>query len=349
MNKWYDSDSCNIRTIIGGQLCLIRNTVRYPFEEKMDERQQEELIDEVEKAVEASEYLRSMKLSCIRLEPSGRQTDLMVAHLCIPPLFMREEGKPAVFISPDESVSIFVNGSEQICIQISVPGNSISRAAEVAQMVDSELNKSIVFAYSDKYGYLTASPLYTGTGLSASVLMHLPYIEKRQLTGKYSRELGQFGFSINAQFKGNMPAPGSVYRIRNRKTLGLSESEVISALEHFSLMMESREKDARDIYLAENRFIEENRVYRAYGVLRYARYLSQDEALTCLSSSRTGDLVHMWSSERPVSSFAAMLRSGDCEFDPSGYSDDDVGSAIGMQRAASIQAALPDIAKTTNF
>ncbi|MCR4672060.1 MAG: hypothetical protein K5637_02335 [Lachnospiraceae bacterium] len=349
MNKWYDSDSCNTGTVIGGQLCLVRNTAKYPFEEKMDERQQEKLIEEVEDAVSSSDFLRSMNLSCRRIEPSGRETEVLVAHLCIPPLFMRDGGSPAVFITPDESLTIYVNGTEQICIQVSVPGRSISRAAELADMVDRELNKSLVYAFSNKYGYLTASPLFAGTGLSASVLMHLPYIEKKQLTGKYARELGQFGFSLNAQFKGSMPAPGSIYRIRNRKTLGLSEGELISALEHFSLMMESREKDARASYLSENRLIEENWVYRAYGVLRYARYLSQEEALTCLSASRTGDLEHMWNSDRPVSAFGAMVRSCDCEYDPSGYSEDDVGQAVGMQRAADIQSELPEIAMSANF
>mgnify|MGYP007070306510 CR=1 FL=1 len=96
MNKWYDSDSCNVGTVIGGQLCLIRNTARYPFEEKMDERQQEELIAAVGEAADASEYLSSLKLSCRRIDFSGRQADLLIAHLCIPPLFMREGGLPAL-------------------------------------------------------------------------------------------------------------------------------------------------------------------------------------------------------------------------------------------------------------
>ncbi len=342
MDKWYEKPACNIGTVICGQVCVIRNAAGYPFAHRMNAQQKQELVQAAARAIAQSDKLSALQMEFYDLRDyTDTMKERMISRLIIPP-FMIEEGSPVqVFVTPDESISIILGGSEHICIQVSTPGKTVLEAYNTANMIDDELNRTIPYAWNSKYGYLTENPVYTGTGLSVSYMLHMPYMERKQKTAKYTRELGQLGFLLNEHFKGKTFAPGDIFRIRNRKTLGLSEGEILSALEQLTAMIASREENERNRQLEEQELSETNRICRGYGILKYARCLGYNEAMTCLSGARTGDNAGLWNSDVPVGAFAAMLHMDDCEFqnDQKTYTKQEIAAA----RSRYVRKNLPEI------
>lgn len=343
MIKWYEQPACDIGTVICCQVCILRNSAGYPFAHSMNQQQKIQLLQETAGAISKSEKLQALHFHYYDLRDYQKNmTEKMISRLIIPPFIMEEQEQPVqVFVTEDESVSIVLGGSEHICIQVSAPGKTLFEAYSTANMIDDELNRMIPYAWNSKYGYLTENPVFTGTGLSVSYMMHMPYMEKKQKTAKYTRELGQLGFLLNEHFKGKSYAPGNIFRIKNRKTLGLSEGEILSALEHLTTMMATREENERNRQLQEQELSETNRICRGYGILKYARCLGYDEAMTCLSSARTADNAGLWNSDKPVGSFASMLHMIECEFQ--NEQETYTAQEIAVERSKYIRRKLPDI------
>lgn len=343
MRRWYESEESNMGIIVGGQVCFVRNIENYPFEDKMSEAQQKELLEIVCYALREAEGSFPMKFTFFDLsELKTYEQQALIDRLAVPPLMYVKGHRMGLLLSEDESVSILMNGKEHICIQVSCAGAHIQEAVRTANYVDDMLNQHIRYAFSQKYGYLTASPLYTGTGMSASYLLHLPYLEKKQLIGQLEKGLGQYGFSLRAHFHGQTNAPGSIYRVKNRKTLGLSESEIISALEHLTSQTVEQERKVAEQVLKGSRLQEEDQMYRAYGLLKYAKDLNYDETMEYLSIARIGDLNAVWHSKYPVATFTMMVDVQDAVLS-SEAAFHISGSERGRARAEYIQNHLADI------
>lgn len=343
MHRWFDSEDCNTGIIVGGQVCFVRNIADYPFEDKMTDEQQKELMETVCYAVREAEASLGMKFAFYNLtDMKDYERQALIGRLAIPPLMFVKKHQCGLLLSEDESVSILINGKEHICIQVSCGGAHIHEAVRTAGLVDDTLNGRLRYAFSRKYGYLTASPLFTGTGMSASYLLHLPYLEKKQLIGQLEKGLGQYGFSLRAHFHGQIEAPGSIYRVKNRKTLGLSEGEIISALEHLTGQAVEQERKVADQVLRSSRQQEEDQMYRAYGLLKYARDLNYDETMEYLSIVRIGDLNKVWRACQPVGTFAMMVDVQDAVLS-SGFAVRIGSSERGRMRAGYMHTHLPEI------
>ncbi len=291
MQKWYEDKRCEEGPVIGGQVCLVRNIAGYPFSEKMEPDQKKNLREEVENAVCAEEAGTGSQFHLIELSDEKDDCcNALIGTQTVPPLMFSRTAGAALLVTDDESVSILINGQEHLCIQVSIAGNRIQEALAKANRIDDLLNRHLTYAYSSRYGYLTASPLYTGTGMSASYLIHLHYLERAQLIAKYQKEYSQFGFTLHGCFRGKNAAPGRVYRLKNCRTLGLSENEVISSLKQLASQLEAQEEKSFRLGGDEEKEYEIDQIYRAYGVLRYARDLDYEETLVYLSYLRAGQL-----------------------------------------------------------
>lgn len=308
MRKWYESRLCSEGIVIAGQVCLVRNVDGYPFVEKMTEQQQSELKEKIVHAAERIEDEIGVRFTYYDLASEDEcVAEAFKGRLAIPPFMYLDGTDSGLLISDDESVSILINGREHICIQISGPGKNIYDIVNTANIVDDLLNSSLVFAYSNKYGYLTANPQFTGTGISVSYLLHLPFLEKGQKIAAFEKELTRYGFYLGGHFDGRVKAPGGIYRVRNRKTLGLSEPEIISALEQLTVQMTNQEKAVAEEYMKKNYVMETDLMYRAYGLLRYARSLDFDETMSYLSLIRSGDMYAGWADDQKLFCFGMMV------------------------------------------
>ena len=150
-----------------------------------------------------------------------------------------------------------------------------------ANKADDAIEKHVEFAFSEKYGYLTACPTNTGTGMRVSVMMHLPALTMTGNIDRIIKSASNLGLEVRGLYGEGSKAYGSLYQLSNRITLGLSDEEIIEKLENIAGQIKSREEEARAAIKDKNEVTD--RLWRSLGTLRYARSLTSREAKTLLS------------------------------------------------------------------
>lgn len=194
----------------------------------------------------------------------------------------------AVLISADASLSVMVNEDDHLRIQAIRPGMNLAEAAQACFRVDDELSRQAAFAFDNTLGYLTACPTNTGTGMRASVLMHLPMLTQGKQMGNVGQMVAKVGLNIRGVYGEGSEALGHVYQISNQVTLGRTEQELISAVTAVGVQLCDMEQSLRDKGLQSGRIPLEDLTFRAWGILNNARLLPMNEFYQHWSYLRLG-------------------------------------------------------------
>jgi protein arginine kinase len=219
--------------------------------------------------------------------PSLDREILFERHLISQELAMKDEGC-GVFVSPDECMSIMVNEEDHIRIQSLQSGLNLQGAWKAADEVDDELEARLAYAFSPKLGYLTACPSNVGTGMRASVMLHLPGLVLMDEMNPVINGISKIGLAVRGMWGEGTEAAGNMFQVSNQITLGRREDEIISHLEQIVLELIEHENNARARLMNEKSIMVEDHVARAFGVLSNARLISSGEALNLLSTLRLG-------------------------------------------------------------
>ena len=201
--------------------------------------------------------------------------------------FAKQPQHRLLCLSEDESVSIMVNEEDHLRIQVMANGLNLSTAYELCNQMDDALDEKLDFAFDEKLGYLTTCPTNLGTGLRASVMVHLPALEKSGLMNQLTGTINKLGLTIRGTYGEGSKVLGSIYQISNQITLGITEQDAIQNLESIVLQVIENEKRARESLLKEKHRLEDF-VFRSLGVLRYARMLTSKEFFEEISNVRLG-------------------------------------------------------------
>ncbi|MFC4355412.1 protein arginine kinase [Chryseomicrobium palamuruense] len=210
---------------------------------------------------------------------------LIEKHL-ISPALVESNVESAAVISEDESLSILINEEDHLRIQCILPGLQLEQAYEQAASIDRLLDKQVSYAFDEKYGYLTTCPTNTGTGLRASVMMHLPALTATKQMTKIAPIINRLGMVVRGIYGEGSEALGNVYQVSNQVTLGKAEFEILQELQGLTTQLIEKERESRQALLEHSRILLEDRLYRSLGTLRYARLLTTEEAASCLSDVR---------------------------------------------------------------
>nr|WP_245302492.1 protein arginine kinase [Symbiobacterium terraclitae] len=276
--------------VLSSRIRLARNLDNLPFPQRMSEADAAKLLAAAEEGVREINLIGfPSRVELYRLAdttPLDRQV-LVDKHL-ISPLQSREAMARAVAISADESISIMVNEEDHLRIQVLAPGLQLQEAWRVASQVDDALEQRIQYAFDERLGYLTACPTNVGTGLRASVMMHLPALVLTQQAGRLFHNLSQLGLVVRGLYGEGTEAAGHIFQISNQTSLGKAEEEVISNLEAIARTVIDTEEQARRHLHREMRLQIEDRVSRAFGLLSNARVITSEEAMRLLSDVRLG-------------------------------------------------------------
>jgi len=202
-------------------------------------------------------------------------------------LEMEESDKSYIIVNPEDDFVILVNDDDTFRIQVIRPGLQFLETYGIADEVDNELNRIIPYAFSDELGYLTTSPANLGTGLKASCLVHLPVSAFMNRIKELTSDFSKNGVNISATVSKNR-APGDIYQMSNRATLGVSEVDIIGHMDCMVNRVIDIEDSERDRLISESRLDLEDRVWRSYGILLFSRRISYLEALEHLSNIRLG-------------------------------------------------------------
>ncbi len=200
----------------------------------------------------------------------------------------QQDDSCGVFVSSDECMSVMVNEEDHIRIQSLQPGLNLHEAWRAADKMDDTLEAQLSYAFSPKLGYLTSCPSNVGTGMRASVMLHLPGLVLMEEMDPVINGISKIGLAVRGMWGEGTEAAGNMFQVSNQITLGRSEEEIISHLEQIVLELIDHENNARIRLMNERSLIVEDHVARAFGILSNARLLSSGEALNLLSTLRLG-------------------------------------------------------------
>jgi len=284
---WLSAEGEFAHAVISSRIRLARNLARMPYPSISNAKQQGEVLDLVTQSMEAvSSFDDGGFFRAKALDSTDRQI-LVERHLTSPE-FMRDTSDLGLFVSSEEKVSVTVNEEDHLRIQALTAGLSLQDAWERAQEVDLALDSGLTFDFDREFGYLTACPTNVGTGLRASVLVHLPALVLTREIESYLNRLNKLGFVARGFYGEGTDVQGNLFQVSNQTTLGQTEQEIVRGLENIVKQLVEQEAEAEQT-LAKNARIElEDRVWRAYAVLTHARMLNSGEMMNLLSAVRLG-------------------------------------------------------------
>jgi protein arginine kinase len=289
MSKWMRDGGPEDDIIITSRIRVARNLHGVPFPVLQTDSHATEVIQSVEKAIMSPSFSKIGRfelLRCSNLSPLDRLV-LVEKHLISKEL-AEQTKHGAVALRDDEVVSIMVNEEDHLRVQCIMPGFRLQEAFQLANTVDDAFEEHLLYAFHEKYGYLTACPTNVGTGIRASVMMHLPGLV---LSGSINRMLtavSQVGLAVRGLYGEGTESAGNLFQVSNQITLGETEEEIIGNLTSVVNQLIDHERAARRVLLQENRETLEDRVCRSFGILAYARRMDSRETLQRLSDVRMG-------------------------------------------------------------
>lgn len=291
MARWLDGIGEERDIVISTRIRVARNLSKYKFPEYMNIDDSDSLTEDVSNIIEKDDSL-DYKLIKLKELSKLEQRAFVEDHLISPSILNNEE-KGSFFLRDDEKATIMINEEDHLRIQTLLPGLDLQRGWEICSSIDDKLEEHLKYAYDIDLGYLTACPTNVGTGLRASVMLHLPCVS---MTGSLSviiEGLRKLGLTARGLYGEGSEALGFLYQISNQVTLGDSEEEIIKKLDKVIHQIITRERNTRK-YLTDRRLKEmEDKVYRSLGVLKYSRILSSREAMVHLSNIRMGETMNI--------------------------------------------------------
>ncbi|MBE7043610.1 MAG: protein arginine kinase, partial [Ruminococcaceae bacterium] len=265
--------------VISSRVRLARNLKEFPF--PSESTPSEKVIHAVKKAA-GSEFTC---LECNSMPPLDKQA-MVEQHLISPALANRKNG--AVLLNRDQSISIMVNEEDHLRIQCMMPGFQLKEAYERANKTDDRLEEHLTYAFDSEIGYLTSCPTNAGTGLRASVMLHLPALTANHQMNSLIASVGKMGFAVRGMYGEGSQAEGDCYQISNQITLGLSEEETLQRLQSVTEQLIEREQQLRQAMLERNRAKMCDMIWRAFGTVKYAQIMTSREFMTLASQIRLG-------------------------------------------------------------
>lgn len=292
---WMNCTGPDGEIVLSSRIRLARNIREIPFPYLASDSQTEQILTRVKKLCEIlSKDTGKMNFFSISDIPPLQRQVLVEKHL-ISPLLIKEPHNSAVLLRDDETVSILVNEEDHLRIQCLLPGLQLEQALQEANRYDDMLELELDYAYDDELGYMTTCPTNVGTGLRASVMVHLPALVLTRQISRVLSAIAQVGLAVRGFYGEGSEITGNLVQISNQITLGLDEMEVVRNLYGVTKQIIEQELQARQLLLNEGRDRLSDRVNRAFGILKHARLMSSREAMQLLSDVRLGTdlgLIH---------------------------------------------------------
>src|SRR5690625_3769710 len=211
---------------------------------------------------------------------------LVEKHLISP--YLAKARSAAALVSENEQVSVMINEEDHIRMQLYFPGFQLTTALKEAFLLDDWLEEEIDYAFDEEKGYLTSCPTNVGTGMRASVMIHLPALVLSKRINRMIPAINQLGFVVRGIYGEGSEALGNIFQISNQITLGKSEEDIVEDLQRIICKLVEQERDTRNYLMKQSAIRLENRVFRSYGILKHSRIMESNEAANRISNVRLG-------------------------------------------------------------
>lgn len=235
---------------------------------------------------EVQDALPDLKVLNMQTVTHTDKLKLVAKHLISKELI--EQPASAVLLNDDESLSIMVNEEDHIRIQTMSSDMDLEALYQEASEIDDQLDRALDISFDEDLGYLTTCPTNIGTGMRASVMLHLPGLSIMKRMNRIAQTINRFGFTIRGIFGEGSQVYGHIYQVSNQLTLGRTEEQIIETLTEIVQQIIAEEMQIRKQLDYHNLVEMQDRIYRSLGLLRYSRIMSMEEASTRLSEVKLG-------------------------------------------------------------
>lgn len=289
LSPWMDGSGAEADIVLSSRVRLARNLAKVPFPNQADSEKSAVVLKELETSMEdlsQTDGKSYLWIDIANLSPIERRV-LVEKHIISFDL-IQEPVNRALIVREDAAISIMVNEEDHLRIQSLYSGLDLLGAWRAANLVDDCIENRHTFAFDARLGYLTACPTNLGTGLRASVMVHLPALVFTRQINRIVSAATQLGLAVRGLYGEGTETTGNIFQISNQLTLGYNEMEIIDNLRNVACQIVDQERTARNTLKKKSIDDLTDRVWRSYGILRYARKISGQEALSMLSEVRLG-------------------------------------------------------------
>jgi protein arginine kinase len=302
VSSWMSQEGPDSDIVLSSRIRLARNIEDFQFPTVFTNEEAQEIVGLFEKTFAYKSYYPLGKFEFLKmneLRPIEKRV-LVEKHL-ISPYLAEDCTFGACLLSENEEVSIMINEEDHVRIQCLFPGFQLTEALEMASRLDDWIEAHVNYAFDEKRGYLTSCPTNVGTGLRASVMMHLPALILTQQMNRIIPAINQLGLVVRGTYGEGSEALGNIFQISNQITLGKSEEDIVEDLKSVVQQLIAQERMAREALVKTSNIQLEDRVFRSYGILTNSRIIESKEAAQCLSDVRLGiDLGYIKNVSRSI-------------------------------------------------
>lgn len=284
MSKWYKETGKENDVVLNTRIRLIRNLDEFPFPAKLGKNEREQ-VNNIVKDIILGE--NEFSLSYVEMDSlSNSQVVSLAERYLISPEFASDCDGRGLLLSEDESISIMLCEEDHIRLQVISSGLDFEKTYEAVSRLDSVIDSNAEYAFDEKIGYLTQSPSNLGTGMRASVMLHLPALS---ITGNMSRlasTVSKLGLNLKSYYTNGATPIANIYQLSNQVTLGISEKSALNNLSAIAMQLVSQERQSRELVINDDRYID--KIWRSYGILQTAYMMSCREFMELVSLVRLG-------------------------------------------------------------
>ena len=286
MSCWYYNSAPEDDIVVRTRIRRARNIAGIPFPSKINDEQLAKVNTLVAQAIRESNtpFSKNLKVIAMKDIPENERFSMVERHI-ISKEFASKTNNRSIIISDDESICIMIGEEDHIRIQVLLPGLQLEKAYDIAEQIDMLLCSRLDIAFDKRLGFLTECPTNLGTGLRASVMMHLPLIDISGETQMLSQSISKIGFTVRGMYGEGSKALASLYQISNQITLGISEKNAIDNLKIIVMQLADKERSKQNSI---EKIRIEDMCMRSLGVLSNARILDSKEMMERLSEIKLG-------------------------------------------------------------
>jgi protein arginine kinase len=285
--EWLRGTGKESDIVISSRVRLARNIAGFPFLSRANLKQRREIESLLRKTIIERKIAQDVSYVNLNQATAIDKLFLVEIHL-ISKEHAEGEGERGVAFGKSETVSLMINEEDHLRIQVIRSGFELKKTWDTIDEIDNILGESLNFAFSSRFGYLTACPTNVGTGMRVSVMLHLPALGMTKHIEKVFNAVGKLGLVVRGLYGEGTKVSGDLYQISNQFALGKSEKEILSIIESVIPRITSYERMARKALVMESKDQLEDRIWRSYGMLKAARMITSEEILQLLSQVRMG-------------------------------------------------------------
>lgn len=286
-SEWLRGTGPHSDIVISSRIRLARNLDKFPFPHWANKKQSEEILKAIRKSKEAIDYLKNTTLFELA-ELDGLDKQFLVERHLMSYEHAQKSDSRAIIIDDDEIVAIMVNEEDHLRIQLMQSGFNIFEAWNAINRIDDAFAKELPFAFLSDWGYLTACPTNTGTGMRGSVMLHLPALVMTRQINRVLAAISKLSFTTRGLYGEGTQASGNFFQISNQVSLGHREDEIIDNINSLIRQIIEQENQSREAMLSKSKAMLEDRINRSLAILKSAHIISSQETIELLSMVRLG-------------------------------------------------------------